>query len=75
MVSCREVIEELWDYLDGELPTERMEGLAAHLAECARCYPLYRFAFAFLEALARQRDRLPGPPQALVQRLRLLVST
>lgn len=75
MVSCREVIEELWDYLDGELPTERMEDLAAHLAECARCYPQYRFEFAFLEAVARQRDRLPGPPQALVQRLRLLVST
>jgi len=75
MVSCREVIEELWDYLDGELPPERMEDLAAHLAECARCYPRYRFEFAFLEALARQRDGFPGPPQALVQRLRLLIST
>lgn len=75
MVSCREVIEQLWDYLDGELPPERMEAIAGHLAECAQCYPQYRFEFAFLEALARQRDRLPGPPQALVDRLRLLVST
>ncbi|MGH7569461.1 MAG: anti-sigma factor family protein [Gemmatimonadales bacterium] len=75
MVSCRDVIEQLWDYLDGELPSERMEELAAHLAECARCYPQYRFEFAFLEALARQRDRLPSPPQALVGRVRLLIST
>ncbi len=75
MVSCRELIEQLWDYLDAELPPERMQELAAHLAECARCYPQYRFEFAFLEALARQRERLPGPPQALVNQLRLLIST
>lgn len=75
MISCREVIEQLWDYLDGELGPERMEEIAAHLAECGRCYPQYQFEFAFLEALARQRDRLPGPPQALVERLRLLIST
>lgn len=75
MVSCRELIEQLWDYLDAELPPERMEEVAAHLAECARCYPQYRFEFAFLEAVARQRDRFPGPPQALVNQLRLLIST
>ena len=34
-----------------------------------------QFEFAFLEALARQRGRLPGPPRALVDQLRLLVST
>jgi anti-sigma factor (TIGR02949 family) len=75
MMSCREVIEHLWDYLDGELAPERVEEIAAHLAECARCYPQYRFEFAFLEALARQRDRLPEPPRALWNHLRLLVST
>ena len=42
MMSCREVIEHLWDYLDGELAPERVEEIAAHLAECARCYPQYR---------------------------------
>jgi mycothiol system anti-sigma-R factor len=75
MISCREVIEELWDYLDGELPSERMEELAAHLAECARCYPQYRFEFAFLEALARQRDLFSAPPRPLVARLRSLIAT
>jgi anti-sigma factor (TIGR02949 family) len=75
MISCREVIAQLWDYLDGELPPEGMERIAEHLAECARCYPQYRFAFAFLEAVARQRDRLPRPTQALVDRVRLLIAT
>jgi mycothiol system anti-sigma-R factor len=75
MVSCRELIEQLWDYLDAELSPERMQELSAHLAECARCYPKYQSEFAFLEAVARQRGRLPGPPQALVDWLRLLIST
>ncbi len=52
-----------------------MQELAAHLAECARCYPQYRFEFAFLEAVARQRERLPGPPRALLDQVRLLIST
>jgi hypothetical protein len=52
-----------------------MQELAVHLAECARCYPQYQFEFAFLGALARQRDELPGPTQALVDQMRLLIST
>ena len=72
MISCREVIQQLWDYLDGELPFERMEEIAAHLVACARCYPQYRFEFAFLALLARQREHGRGPSQALVERIREL---
>ena len=75
MVSCRDVIQQLWDYLDGELSPERAEKLAAHVAECARCYPQYRFEFAFLEAVARQRQRFSQPPHPLVERLRSLIAT
>jgi anti-sigma factor (TIGR02949 family) len=74
MISCQDVMERLWDYLDGELPPEQMQALADHLAECRRCFPQYRFEFAFLEALARQRARAPGPSEALVERVRLLIS-
>jgi len=69
MISCQEVITELWDYLDGELPAERAAAIADHLAECARCYPQYRFEYAFLAAVARQRARDPGPSAALVERV------
>ncbi len=74
MISCKDVMERLWDYLDGELPPEQMQALADHLAECQRCYPQYRFEFAFLEVLARQRIRTPGPSRALVEQVRLLIS-
>ncbi|MGH7612881.1 MAG: zf-HC2 domain-containing protein [Gemmatimonadales bacterium] len=69
MISCQEAITELWDYLDGELPAERAGAIADHLAECARCYPQYRFEYAFLAAVARQRAQGPGPSPALVEKV------
>lgn len=72
MVSCREVIQQLWDYLDGELPLGRMEEIAGHLAECARCYPQYQFEFAFITLLARQHGFGQRPSPALVERIRVL---
>ncbi len=69
MVSCQEVIGQMWDYLDGELPAERAAAIADHLAECARCYPQYRFEYAFLAAVARQRAQGPSPSAALVDRV------
>lgn len=62
MLPCRQVIAKLWDYLDGELSPDEMAGVADHLAMCGRCYPLYRFEFSFLEAIARQRDALARVP-------------
>lgn len=73
MMTCRDVIEHLWDYLDGELPPDETQAVAAHLAECARCYPQYRFQYAFLELLVRNRERIPPPPRETVDRLRRLI--
>jgi len=69
MITCQEAISELWDYLDGELPVERAALIADHLAECARCYPQYRFEYAFLGAVARQRAHGPGPSPALIEKV------
>ena len=51
MLDCDAVMQQLWDYLDGELSAERMAAIRAHLAVCARCYPQYEFERAFLTAL------------------------
>src|SRR5260370_1430995 len=67
MIACQEVITELWDFLDGELPVERAALVADPLAECARCYPQYRFEYAFLAAVARQRAPAPLPSGALAR--------
>jgi anti-sigma factor (TIGR02949 family) len=73
MASCQHVIEHLWDYLDGELSADEADGIAAHLAECGRCYPQYRFQFAFLSLLVRARERVPPPSRAVVERLRKVI--
>jgi anti-sigma factor (TIGR02949 family) len=73
MISCQDVITELWDYLDGELPVERAAAIADHLAECARCYPQYRFEYAFLAAVARQRAEGAAPSPALVEKVTSVV--
>jgi len=69
MISCQEVMTEMWDYLDAELPVERATLIADHLVDCARCYPQYRFEYEFLAAVARQRAQGRGPSAALVEKV------
>jgi anti-sigma factor (TIGR02949 family) len=37
MLRCRDIVELLGDYLDGDLPPATGEGLRAHLADCSDC--------------------------------------
>lgn len=60
IVSCREVVEVLWEYIDGELTEERMEVIRAHLIVCERCYPHYDFQKAFVK-FVRRHGADPAP--------------
>lgn len=52
-LTCREVVELLWEYIDAEL-TPDMEGrIRAHLEACEKCYPHYEFQKAFVEFVRR----------------------
>jgi anti-sigma factor (TIGR02949 family) len=51
-VDCATALQQLWEYLDGELIPERMQAMRMHLARCSRCYPQYDFEKAFLAALS-----------------------
>lgn len=60
MLSCREAIEQLWAYIDGELDEAGREKLRAHLDVCASCFPHYDFEQAFHEFLRRHgTDTMP----------------
>jgi anti-sigma factor (TIGR02949 family) len=37
MLRCRDIVELLGDYLDGELNPATAEALKAHLADCREC--------------------------------------
>ena len=48
---CREIVRQLWPYLDGALPDEWQERVAAHLEACVNCRSHFDFERAFLEAV------------------------
>ena len=53
MPDCEEVLENLFEYLDGELGDLECSEIEAHLDACKRCYPRAEFERTFLEAVRR----------------------
>lgn len=73
-LRCRDVLEMLTAYLDGNLGPEDEERIHAHLRGCDVCE---RFGGAFSEMVARMRNELlapePLPPETYARvRARLL---
>ena len=60
-MRCEEVLIRLWEYLDAELASEEAAAVQLHLRDCHQCYPAYCCDRAFLELLARQRNRCSAP--------------
>ena len=56
MLDCRSAMQQLWDYVDGELTAERMTAVKRHLDACANCHPHAEFAERFLAALHQTRE-------------------
>ena len=53
---CREIVRQLWPYLDGALPDAVQARVAEHLATCVNCRSHYDFESAFLEAVRASSD-------------------
>lgn len=68
MLSCSEVLERLFEYLDGELEATTASQVREHLEKCRRCYPRLEFERAFMEALNRARAG-EEPPRDLRNRV------
>ena len=60
-MRCEEVLIRLWEYLDEELASEEAAAVKLHLRDCHRCHPACCCDRAFLELLARQRNRCSAP--------------
>ena len=65
-MECEPVLVLLWEYLDEELGPEEAEAIGAHVSQCPRCRPACGCDRAFLELLARQRNRCSAPPTLVV---------
>jgi anti-sigma factor RsiW len=66
-LSCRQVLEQLSDFLDGELPPERTIQLREHLKECRACEQFGGRVGALITTLRAHAP--PAPPAAVVERL------
>ncbi len=51
LATCRDIVRQLWPYLDGALPDDLQDAVAAHLATCDTCRSHYDFERAFLLAV------------------------
>jgi len=60
-LRCSEVLDDLSDYLDGELPEPRVRRIQAHLRDCDWCE---RFGGDFSAAVTSLRAGLASPPDA-----------
>ncbi|SRR5581483_4177750 len=58
--DCREAVETLYHYLDGELTYERRAVIQRHLDECHDCIEAYEFEAELRVAISRScRESVP----------------
>lgn len=65
--DCRDAVETLYHYLDGELTYERRQVIQRHLDECHDCIEAYEFE-AELRVVISRSCREPVPP-SLIERV------
>jgi len=67
-IDCQEALEELYDYLDGELTPDRAEEVRRHLHACAPCLAVSDFEAAFLRFI-EARTKGACAPEELRRRI------
>jgi len=70
--DCREAVERLYHYLDGELTPERRQVIQRHLDECHDCIEAFEFEAELRIAISRScQDPVP---ESLVIRVAQAIS-
>lgn len=64
MISCKEAVARLWDYLDRNLGRVEERGLEEHLGLCRHCCGELEFAQQLRERLRREGPAVTLPPEA-----------
>jgi len=65
--DCREALEELYSFLDGELTVERRTIIARHLDDCPPCGELGEFEVELRQVIARKCQEIV--PDELLERV------
>jgi mycothiol system anti-sigma-R factor len=59
---CEDVIERMYEFLDGELSPDVDEKIRHHLQCCQRCFPEFEYERVFLRFLERRGQIEKAPP-------------
>ncbi len=65
ILSCKEAIARLDDYIDRELSPRDMKLVARHLKICAHCAHQFRFETEIVQGLRAKIERIEAPPGLL----------
>lgn len=68
-MNCREVLEEIYLILDGEMSAERCAELESHLERCTECFGRHETERLFKDLVRERCGCEPAPPE-LVTRIR-----
>lgn len=69
MADCSDSLEDLEQFLDSELATERLEHLRIHLDGCVDCQQTFEF-HAELRQIVRQAAHHEPLPESLANRIK-----
>lgn len=72
-ISCREALERLYEYLDGELEPESADEVRRHVEVCEACYPEVKFTTEFRDALHRAAQGQAPCPDRLRKKVEELL--
>jgi mycothiol system anti-sigma-R factor len=61
-MPCDDVIERMYEFLDGELTSDVDAKIRDHLSWCTKCYPHFRHEEVFLRFLERRAQIEKAPP-------------
>jgi anti-sigma factor (TIGR02949 family) len=73
--SCRQALERVYEYLDGELPAADAAIVKQHFERCKQCYPVLQHCESFLKALERAADCQCCAPDDLKLKIRELLKS
>ncbi len=71
--DCREVLDRVYEFLDGEMTHHDVDRIREHLEECAPCLTEYDLDVA-LKALVRRSCGCEHAPEELRQRIMVKIA-
>ena len=71
--SCREALEHVYEFLDGELSADEAAHIQLHFERCKQCYPVLQFCSSFQELLERASTCQSCAPEDLKLKIQELL--